>query len=112
MAWLKNVFIDFLVSAVIAIYVFAGASWAYWIIVIYTPLMLLLKIGAVTSGATKVVRKTGKEDKESAPNWFFHLLYGVNFALLLYASWWMMAGGWALIWILSAVQEARSSNKK
>ncbi len=113
MAWLKNALVDLLVTAVIIIYVITNASWGYWVIVIYTPLILLLKVGAIAGGAGKVVRKTGKKkESDTAPNWFFHLLYGANFALLLYANWWIMAGGWAVIWILSAVQEARSSTKK
>lgn len=117
MAWLKNALIDLLVTAVIVIYVFTEAEWGYWIIVIYTPLILLLKIGAIASGAAKIVRKTGKKDVESAPNWFYHVLYATNFSLLLYAyllhaSPWILAGGWAVIWILSAVHEARSSKKK
>jgi len=113
MAWLKNALIDLLVTAVIIIYVITNESWGYYVIMIYTPLILLLKVGAIAGGAGKIVRKTGKEKKSDvAPNWFYHLLYGANFALLLYGAWWIMAGGWAVIWILSAVQEARSSKKK
>ncbi len=108
MAWLKNVLIDVLVTIVIGIYAFQTAEWGYWIITIYTPLMLLLKVAAVASGVTKKVKK----DPNAAPDWFYHVLYAVNLLLLLYTGWWIMAGGWAAIWLLSAIQAAKSSNKK
>ena len=109
MAWLKNVVIDLLVTIVIAVYVFTVADWGYWIIIIYTPLMLLLKIVAVSSGIGSAVKRGAKKSSDDVPVWFYHVLYGANLIMLLYANWWVVAVGWAAIWILSAVQEARSS---
>ena len=115
MAWLRNVVIDLLVTIVIAIFVFTAADWGYWIIVIYTPLILLLKIGVVLSGISGAVKKGVKKKSddldEDVPVWFYHALYGANLIMLLYANWWVIAGAWAAIWILSAVQEARSPKK-
>jgi hypothetical protein len=108
MSWLKNVLVDLLVTAIIVVYVFTGAVWAYWIIAIYTPLILLLKIGAVATGVTKKVKKS----PDAAPVWFYHLLYGVCLLLLLYVNWWLVAAGWAAIWVLSAVHESRMSAAK
>ena len=104
MNWIKNVLLDILVTVVIGIYAFTEPEWGYWVIIIYTPFMLLLKLMAVLSGASNPVKK---KVEAAAPAWFFHLIYGVNLLLLLYANWWMMAVGWAGIWILSAVQESR-----
>jgi len=113
MAWLKNVVIDLLVTIVIAVYVFTVADWGYWIIIIYTPLMLLLKIVAVSSGIGSAVKsgvkRGAKKSSDDVPVWFYHVLYGANLIMLLYANWWVVAVGWAAIWILSAVQETRSS---
>lgn len=108
MSWLKSVLIDIAVTIIIAFYVFQSPEWGYWIIVIYTPLMLLLKVGALTSGVAQAVKKSDS----SAPSWFFHLLYSVNLLLFLIANWWLMAGMWAAIWILSAVQESKKTPKK
>ena len=109
MAWLKGVLVDILVTIVIAVYAFMETDWGYWIILIYTPLILLLKIGSIASGVKKVVKQ--KKQQAEAPTWFYHLLYALNFLLLLYANWWIMAGGWAVIWLLSAYDEARKSKK-
>ncbi|TDI69702.1 MAG: hypothetical protein E2O85_05095 [Bacteroidetes bacterium] len=111
MAWLKNVIIDLLITIVIAVYVFTTADWGYWIIVIYTPLILLLKIGAVLSGISGAVQKMAKKKPDDVPIWFYHTLFGANLIMLLYANWWVIAVAWAAIWILSAVQDARSSKK-
>ncbi len=108
MTWLKNVLIDLAVTIVIAIYVFAGPVWSYWILVVYTPLMVLLKIAALTSG----VNTSGKKDAVTPPAWFFHVVYAVNLILLLNANQLLLVAGWAVIWILSAVQEARNQPKK
>ena len=108
MSWLKSVLIDILMFVVIAIYVFMGVEWGYWIIVIYTPLMLLLKIGALTSGIAQAV----KQKSNAAPNWFFHALYGVIVIFFLVGNYWLLSGAWAAIWLLSAIQEARKTPKK
>ncbi|GMQ81958.1 MAG: hypothetical protein BMS9Abin05_1396 [Rhodothermia bacterium] len=115
MAWLRNVVIDLLVTIVIAVFVLTEADWGYWIIVIYTPLILLLKIGAALSGISGAVKKGVKKkpgdlDKD-VPVWFYHALYGANLIMLLYVNWWVISVAWAAIWILSAVQEARSPKK-
>ncbi len=108
MSWLKSVLIDIVVLVVVAVHVLQGTEWGYWIIVIYTPLLLLLKIVALTSGVAKAV----KQPSSAAPNWFFHLLYGVIVVFFLYGNLWLLAGAWAAIWLLSAIQEARKTPKK
>jgi len=108
MTWIKNVIVDVIVTVIIALYVFSNAAWGYWVIIVYTPLMVLLKLGAVASGVSKVV----KQKPDETPNWFYHVLYALNFALLLYGAMWWPAAGWAAIWILSAVQASRTERTK
>lgn len=108
MGWIKNVLLDIAVTVVVAVFVFTSADWAYWVVLVYTPFMLLLKLMAVLSRASSPVKK---KVEAAAPAWFFHALYGANVVLLLYANWWMMAIGWAGIWLLSAIQESRRSKK-
>jgi hypothetical protein len=108
MRWLKSVLIDLGVTVVIVVYVLEGPTWSYWVLIIYTPLMLLLKIAALTSG----VAPGGKKSADTPPVWFFHVLYGINLILLLIAEQFLLAVGWAIIWILSAVLEARNKPGK
>jgi len=103
MAWIKNAIIDIAVTAIIVVYALTTATWGWWIIAIYTPLMLLLKVLAMSGAAAAVQRKA-----DDVPGWFYHLLYGVNVLMLLYASFTNAAIGWAAIWILSAIVESKN----
>ncbi len=102
MKWLKNVLLDVAVTVVIVLAA-AGQEWAMWVVWIYTPCMLLLKLGALTVRRPLVRTKTMAE----APPWFYHLLYGLNVTALLVGGAWLWAGLWALIWVLSMVAEAQ-----
>lgn len=102
MSWIKNALIDILVTAVIGTHAFIGATWTWWVIAIYTPLMVLLKLFALSGAANAVQQKA-----DSVPVWFYHVLYAANLALLLKAGFLEAAGGWAVIWILSVVAESR-----
>jgi|GEM_PF-749044 len=107
MAWIKNAIIDLGVTAVIAVYAFTGATWAWWIIAIYTPLMVLLKVFGLSSAAAAVQQKAS-----DVPTWFYHFLFAANVVLLLRAFFYCPAAGWAAIWILSVVAEARRRPSK
>jgi len=109
MAWIKNAIIDIAVTVVIALLAFTGATWAWWIVAIYTPLMVLLKLFALSGAATAVQQKAS-----DVPTWFYHVLYGANLVLLLVAVFYWAAAGWAVIWLLSVVAESkrRPSKKK
>lgn len=106
MTWIKNAIIDIVVTGVILAYALTTAAWGWWIIVFYTPLMLLLKVFALSGAAANVQRKS-----DSVPSWFYHVLYGLNVALLFYASFVYAAIGWAAIWILSTIAETQSKPK-
>ena len=97
MGWIKDIIVDVAVTVCIAFATIQGAEWATWIVWIYTPLMVLLRIGAYFGPRTV---KKGKVT-EAVPVWVYHLLYGINVVLLLAAQWWLVAGGWAAIWLLS-----------
>ena len=107
MSWIKNALIDLAVTAVIAIFAFNGATWGWWVIAIYTPLMVLLKVFALSGAATAVQRKA-----DDVPAWFYHVLYGANVILLFVAAFNYAAFGWIAIWLLSVVAESRSRPKK
>lgn len=102
MGWLKHVVIDLAITVVIIIATTTGLIWAQWVVWIYTPFMLLLKIGAL-SGNGK-----GPASNTDVPEWFFHLLYGINVAVLFFFHWWYPAAGWAGIWVLSFIAAQRA----
>jgi hypothetical protein len=102
MSWIKNALIDLAVTAIIAVHAFSDVSWTWWVIAIYTPLMVLLKVFALSGAAHAVQQKA-----DGVPVWFYHVLYGANLLLLLKAPFYEAAAGWAVIWVLSVVAESR-----
>ena len=114
MDWIKNTLVDLAVTVLIVLAVTLDLEWARWGVVIYTPLMVILKIVALL-GSQSLGQLKPKGD--GVPVWFYHALYGINvvfstgFAVAGGGGnphqWWMIAGGWALIWILSITAEVR-----
>lgn len=111
MSWLKSVVVDIVASVAIAVVVFAEGGWVSavrWFVIVYTPLMLLLKVLALSVGPTGMKRTGGKKAAtDEAPPAFFHVVYGLNVVLLGYARWWIMAAAWAAIWLLSVFYERK-----
>jgi len=107
MSWIKNAIIDLAVTAVIAIYFFLEAPWGWWVIAIYTPLMVLLKVFSLSGAANAVQRKA-----DDVPVWFYHALYGANVVLLFLSNFVYAAIGWAAIWILSTIAESKRPRSK
>jgi len=107
MTWIKNAIIDLAITAVIAVFAFTGATWSWWIIAIYTPLMVLLKLFALSGAAAAV-----KQKSDQVPVWFYHVLYAANLVLLLVGLFYWAAAGWAVIWLLSVIAESRNRPRK
>ncbi|NNE69816.1 MAG: hypothetical protein HKN29_05565 [Rhodothermales bacterium] len=101
MGWLRHVLIDLAVLVVIGLATFGAQPWALWVVWVYTPLMLLLKLGAVATSVTP--------RQNDVPDWFFHALYAVSVVILLYHLLYWEAAGWVAIWILSVVAASRQS---
>lgn len=99
--WFKEAFLDLVVTGVILLAVMPAFTWARWIVLVYTPFMLLLKLGAWLA-APHLPRL-----RRSAPEALFHMLYGLNVLVLLAGRWWGMAAAWALIWTFSIAIERR-----
>ena len=103
--WIKGIILEVVVTLVILYAVLTDAAWARWFVLIYTPFMLLLK--AIALAGPRLIRTAGAAAE--VPDWFWHLNYAVNVALLLAAAWWLPALGWALIWLLSIAAAHRSA---
>ncbi|MDZ7693482.1 MAG: hypothetical protein U5K69_20585 [Balneolaceae bacterium] len=98
MNWIKDVIVDLIVTLFIITSVFFQESWMWWVIIIYTGIMLLAKVVVLAGDSSlQLIRKT----KTEVPEWFSHLLYGLNTLALIYGQWWWATAGWLLIWILS-----------
>ena len=114
MLWIKNVVVDLTITVLIVLAAMMDLRWARWIVLIYTPLMLIMKV-VVFLGSRSLGQLKQKGD--GVPVWFYHALYALNVAVTAGAAltsagtdmrhWWMIASGWALIWILSIAAEAR-----
>lgn len=98
MKWIKEILVDLIVTVVIVTAVFTELSWLGMIVVIYSPLMLILKgLVALNSGLLELV----KPRQSTAPSWVPHLLYGMNCVFLLGFGWWITGVIWIGIWGLS-----------
>lgn len=109
MSWLKHVIVDLAITAIIILYALQSPEWAWWIIVIYTPLLIVLKLLAMSSGVAGAVKAKGGNEP---PDWFFHAIYAVSVLLLLRSEEFLLAAGWAVIWLLSAVAQSKSRPSK
>ncbi len=105
MSWLKNVVVDVMVTLVIILVTNnVIPDWANWIVLVYTPFMLVLKAITLFGG---VKPPKSKNSEENPPEWFFHVLYAINIGALLYDQWYITAGQWALIWAFSYLIDTR-----
>ena len=114
MAWIKNALIDIAVTVLIVLTAVLDLTWARWLVLIYTPFMLIIKVIAfLSSQSIGQLQRKG----DGVPSWFYHALYATNIAAMAgYAliaagtfayQGWMLAAGWAAIWILSIAAEVR-----
>ena len=102
MTWIKDVLVDLAVTVLIVVAVTQDAVWARWVVLVYTPLMIVLK-GVVLLGGSLLTPKDG-----GVPPWFFHLLFATNVFVAAFDQWWAVAAGWLVIWALSVAAEIRS----
>ena len=104
MSWIKDVLVDLIVTVFIIVAIFLETTWMRWVVIGYTGIMVVAKsIVLAGDSALQLIRKT----KTEAPDWFAHLLYAINTGVLLYGTWWYIAGGWAIIWVLSYVAQRK-----
>jgi hypothetical protein len=101
MRWLQHVIIDLAATAVILLAVATGANWAYWVVVVYTPIMLVVKIvGYFGRGIVRQAKTT-----DEVPKLFYHAIYVISIAALAWAGWWLLSAAWLVIWVLSILTE-------
>ncbi len=89
----EKALLDIIITVVILLTLFTGHVFIRWFLYLYTPVILAARIIALFS--KKVKSSKGVSD------WIFHLLYAINFTVLIIDRWWVLAGMWLLIWILA-----------
>ncbi len=108
MKWIKEILVDILVTIAVILAVRLPYHWLELVIVVYTPIMLLMKAVVLFSGGfNQLMKKT----QTSAPWWFVHLLYAINVIVLFFAQWWITGAEWILIWLLSYLTHLKIEKK-
>jgi hypothetical protein len=102
--WVKHVLLELGITLIIALATIPSFTWARWIVIAYTALMVLLKIVAVLGSRSL---KSIQPSNPNVPPFFWHINYAVNIFLLAADAWWLMVSAWVLIWILSIVYDRR-----
>ena len=82
-------------------------EWARYFIMFYTPLVIIMRLIALQSRLLQ--RKV--EQADQVPVLVYHVIYALSFGLCVWDQWWLLAAGWAVIWILSAIYQARLGRK-
>ncbi len=101
MKWLKKVILDIVITVIIISTLFIKTQFLKIFLFIYTPLMLIGRVLALT-GLNIQKRGGGK-----APDWFLHILYFINVAALVANRWWALAVLWLMIWVLAFMYTKR-----
>ena len=106
MKLVRGAIVDILVTLFIVLATTMDLGWGRVALLVYTALMLLLKVAALSSGGLR--RITVQQKRETPPLWLYHLLYALNTIALGFAEWWYLFAGWGVIWILSILIERRA----
>lgn len=101
---LKDIIVDICVTVFIAVTVWLYDPWMWWVIVIYTILMLIAK-GFTLYSESFLQHKPQTNNKDDRIN---YTLYALNIILLAYATWWYLAALWSLIWLLTYIGKLKA----
>lgn len=95
MQWIKQIVVDLLATAVIAIAVFFETQTLSYVVYIYTGLLVVARLLSLSSSNFRAITK---KKVSEAPIWVYHLLYFLNVLILSIGMWFITAAGWVLIW--------------
>ncbi|MEX0929153.1 MAG: hypothetical protein WD266_13660 [Balneolales bacterium] len=104
MIWLKEVIVDIAVTVFILAAVLLGLEWMQYVLIGYTVFMLLAKVMVYfTDGLSQLLKKK----PQAPPAAVIYQLYGINIAILILFSWWLTAGLWALVGLVSYLTDKK-----
>ena len=92
---IEKAFLDILITIVILVSLVAWSLPIRWFLIFYTPVILAARVVALAN--KKVTSSRG------VPDWFFHMLYAINVAVMIYHHWLVLGAMWLMIWILAVV---------
>ena len=84
-----------LAFALFAVSFRAQAPWAKTVLLGYTALMLVLKLGAL------VAKVRPPRPADAPPDALYHVVFGAMVVACAVAQWWGLAAAWVVIWALS-----------
>ncbi len=111
---LKDIILDLVVTAGIlgmvlldlgVLGVEGPVTLLWWVLTLYTGLLLLVKLGALLSART--LRQMNVSDSVSPL--VHRVLYAINVLALLAGAFWLLSAGWIGIWALSEVLRTRTA---
>lgn len=109
MGWYKEIIVDVLVAIFILIAVIVEAEWMQYTLIGYTALMLSAKILVyLIDNLTQLLKKK----VQTVPVAVIYQIYGVNIAILLLFEWWITAGLWLLIGLISYLTDRKIYNTR
>jgi len=106
---IKASFIDILVTLFIIAAIATGITWMYWVVMVYSALMLLLKLIDYSGEGFQGMLK---QPRDLPPDWPFHVLYGLNIIILIYAGWYILTAIWTGIWLFSWLKQRKIRARK
>ena len=110
MKFLRHATIDIAITIFIVIAVFVNSNVLNIALAILTVLLLLARLSVLSN---KEMSKQLSKKQKNVPDLFYHILNGINVALLLGGQKWLLAAAWCVIWYLSwkTLTSARSSSQ-
>lgn len=97
--WVSNILVDLFVTVIIAAAVILEYQWLIYIIVVYTGIILIARVLMLFSSQLQAI--TAK-NRSAAPDWIYHLLYGLNVLLPVIFGWYILGLSWLAIWGISS----------
>ncbi len=102
--WYKDIILDITVLLVIICFALTLNSILEIILWVYSIMILATRLILLSSTFLKQ-----KASKTSAPTYFYHILYFLNFSSFIYIQNYFLATIWGLIWVLSSYSHYKKS---
>jgi len=107
MKWLKNILLDLLITLLILIAVVGRVDWLLVIIIVYSALILLLRVVVLFNAD---MMHTVYKRMSDTPSWPLHLLYAINVFILSAGQRFRITVLWMLIWLFSWLGERKAKS--
>ncbi|MEX0724302.1 MAG: hypothetical protein WD357_02825 [Gracilimonas sp.] len=106
MTWIKDAYLDVIILLFIVVFAFYANTVLEVVLWVYTSLLFISKILAFFMPSLQ-----RKANNTTAPQIFYHIVYGLTVGILVYSNNYYLAGAWLAIWIVSVIS-LNSSKKK